>query len=232
MPFSPRTLDFLFENTLQNSKAWFQEHKDEYQKVVLDPLRELIVQLSPFMRSVDDRMITDPKKIVSRIYKDARYSHDGQIFRNHLWFVFQREKKAYFGLPGFYFDISPSGFSYGCGYYLASSTSMEQYRKMIVNRDRMFEKMREDFSKQSVFALGGDRYKRSKYPEQPEEYRNYLDRKSVYADCESRDFELLFSEHLADQLVEDFEKLRSFYEFLMLVEAQKPREEATQRFDF
>lgn len=94
------------------------------------------------------------------------------------------------------------------------------------------KKCGEDFSKQSVFALGGDRYKRSKYPEQPEEYRNYLDRKSVYADCESRDFELLFSEHLADQLVEDFEKLRSFYEFLMLVEAQKPREEATQRFDF
>lgn len=153
MPFSPRTLDFLFENTLQNSKAWFQEHKDEYQKVVLDPLRELIVQLSPFMRSVDDRMITDPKKIVSRIYKDARYSHDGQIFRNHLWFCLHGKRKLILG-SRFLFRYFTEWIQLRRGYYLASSTSMEQYRKMIVNRDRMFEKMRGGFFKAVCVCFG------------------------------------------------------------------------------
>lgn len=232
MPFSAKTLDFLFENTLQNNKNWFREHKAEYQEFVLNPIRTLIVQLSPFMSSVDERMITDPKRIVSRIYKDARYSHDGQIFRDHLWFVFQREKKAYFGLPGFYFSISPNGFQYGYGYYQASRESMQQYREMILNRHPCFETMRKDLQRQKVFSLGGDLYKRSKYPDQPMEYRNYLDRKSVYVECESHDFSLLFSKNLANQLVEDFKQIRSFYDFLMLVEAQKPKEEALQRFDF
>ena len=40
MPFSPKTLDFLFENHLQDSKPWFDEHKQQYCEYVLRPLEE------------------------------------------------------------------------------------------------------------------------------------------------------------------------------------------------
>ena len=32
--FTKQTLDFLFENRLHDSKAWFEEHKEDYNRLV------------------------------------------------------------------------------------------------------------------------------------------------------------------------------------------------------
>ena len=36
MAFSAKTLDFLFENRLQDSRDWFLDHKDTYQTAGAD----------------------------------------------------------------------------------------------------------------------------------------------------------------------------------------------------
>ena len=41
MAFSAKTLDFLFENRLQDSRDWFLDHKDTYQAVLLEPMKDL-----------------------------------------------------------------------------------------------------------------------------------------------------------------------------------------------
>ena len=53
MPFSEKTLDFLFENRLQDSKDWFDAHKPIYQQYVLEPLQELVVGLSEAALDLD-----------------------------------------------------------------------------------------------------------------------------------------------------------------------------------
>ena len=40
MPFSPQTIDFLTMNRLNDSKLWFNEHKDDYRRFVSEPFRE------------------------------------------------------------------------------------------------------------------------------------------------------------------------------------------------
>ena len=52
-PFSQKTLDFLFENKMQDSRSWFWEHKKEYQTLVIEPLRQLVMDLSPAMLELD-----------------------------------------------------------------------------------------------------------------------------------------------------------------------------------
>ena len=44
MPFSAQSLDFLFENRLHDSKSWFDEHKETFQTLVLQPLQQLSIQ--------------------------------------------------------------------------------------------------------------------------------------------------------------------------------------------
>lgn len=44
-PFSQKTLDFLFENRLHDSREWFAQHKKEYQELVIQPLRQLVMDL-------------------------------------------------------------------------------------------------------------------------------------------------------------------------------------------
>ena len=38
MPISAKTLDFLVENRLNNSRVWYQEHKAQYRELVLAPV--------------------------------------------------------------------------------------------------------------------------------------------------------------------------------------------------
>ncbi len=222
MPFSEKTLKFLFENRVVDSKTWFTEHRAEYDSLVIKPLRELVMALKPTMLEIDPLLICDPKvgRSISRIYRDTRFSNDKSIFRDVMWCVFIRDKKLYDGLPGFWFEFSPRGFRYGCGYYQASGASMDAIRTLILDDDKTFKAARRAFNKQSVFRIEDTKYKRSRYPDQPEEKREWLDQRSLCFIADSDDFDLLFSDALADKLAQDFRLLIPMYDFMMAAEAR------------
>ena len=39
MPITPEFFSFLVENRLHDSKAWFEAHREDYNRLVLEPLR-------------------------------------------------------------------------------------------------------------------------------------------------------------------------------------------------
>ena len=45
MAFSREALDFLMENKLRDSKEWFREHRKDYDRLVLLPMRQLVLEL-------------------------------------------------------------------------------------------------------------------------------------------------------------------------------------------
>lgn len=220
MPFSAKSLDFLFENRLNDSKVWFNEHKDDYRKYVTEPLAELICGISETMLEIDDSFICDPRKI-SRIYRDARYAKGKSIFRDYVWYTFSRTRDAYKALPGYYFSISPNGFDYGCGFYYASTDTMDMLRKMIIEDDKSFKKALNAYKSQDVFSLYGDMYKRNRYPEESAEKQDWLNRKSIGLTCESKDFELLFSNRLIEKVAADFKAIAPVYDFYLKAELEK-----------
>lgn len=228
MPFSAQTLDFLFENRMHNSREWFKEHRAQFDELVQRPLVELSAALGQTMREIDPMMITEPKtgKTISRVYRDTRFSKDKMLYRANMWLVFMRDKKLYDGLPGFYVDISEHGLSYGCGYYKMSGASLESYRDLILKKDPAFQKAKQCLKQSKVFVLEGDLYKRSKFPDQPEDLQNWLNRKNVDAGCLNKDFPLIFSDALAEKLIADFKTLKPFYDFLCKVESHKPHLQA------
>lgn len=221
MAFSKETLDFLLENRVRDSKAWFKEHDGKYREYVLTPLQQLVVALEPAMHKIDASLICEPKigRSVSRIYRDTRFSKDKAIFRDVMWCVFMREKQLYGGLPGFFFEFSPRMFRYGCGYYQASGESMQAYRSMILAGDVRFKEARAAYEKQDRFVLSGDMFKRTRYKDAPDELKLWLDRKNIDFLRESNAFEELFSAKLADMLAADFALVSPMYDFMMAVES-------------
>ncbi len=219
MPISQKTLDFLVENRLQNSKSWFEERRSVYNEYVIEPLAELVTALTPTMLEIDGNLVCSPKigKCLSRIYRDVRFSKDKSLFRDIMWVVFTRGRREY-SSPGFFFELSPGGFRYGCGYCEASTASMVSARKLIIDGDKDFKKALRVYEKQDVFRLEGELYKRSRYPEQPENLRNWLDRKGMGFIHASSDFDLLFSDGLADVLADGFKLLEPVYDFLLKTE--------------
>lgn len=217
MPFTKNTLDYLLENRLRDSRIWFIENKSQFNKCVVTPLAELVTSLTDTMLNIDDKFIFEPKigKCISRIYRDTRFSRDKSLYRDVMWIVFTRNKNLYQGMPGFFFEISPNGFRYGCGYYRADRSTMENIRSLILENDKDFEKAINTYEKQDVFEIEGEKYKKSKYSNQPERLKNWLDRKNIVFVHNSTDFSKLFSISLANEIADGFKSISSIYKFLI-----------------
>lgn len=217
MPFSQRSVDFLFENRLHDSREWFNEHREDYRIYVTEPMKELILELAPTILKIDPLIEINPARI-SRLYRDMRL-HPDSIFRDHIWYTFSRTREQYHALPGFYFSIGAAGISYGCGYYCASASSMNALRSLMLAGDDSFKQAFLAVEKQKTFSLYGDMYKRSKFPDQPEELRRWLDRKDIGLSFDTNDPEVMFSEKLAKKVASDFRRIAPFYDFCMKAEA-------------
>jgi len=219
--FSRATLDFLVENRLQNDRAWFEAHKGQYKNHVIAPLVSLTEALTPTLLDIDDRLICSPKVggSVSRIWRDARFSKDKSLFRDVMWCMFVRKKHE--NLPEFFFVIFPDSFLYGCGYYSAGTASMESIRNLILSGDKSFKAALSAYEKQDIFELDGDMYKKSRHPDAPEKLREWLDRKTICFLRNSEDFDLLFSDKLAEKVAEGFKTLAPMYKFLIKAEENK-----------
>ena len=226
MPFSPKALEFLFENRLHDSKAWFDEHKDIYKKYVTEPFTEVAAELAPLFNEIDPKLVCTPRRI-ARVRRDTRFTKDKSLFRDNIWITISREKERFEQPPCFYFGISQTGFSYGCGYYQADRDSMDTLRELILTGDKTFKAAQKAMKNQDTFALCGEMYKRSKYPDKKEELRQWLDRKNIYVDYESADFEMLFSDKLIEKVKGDFRLIVPVYRFFD--SAEKLRKSAVNR---
>ncbi|MDL2287766.1 DUF2461 domain-containing protein [Oscillospiraceae bacterium OttesenSCG-928-F05] len=216
--FTPETFQFLVENRLNDSLDWFHAHKQDYQRLVVAPFAELVEALTPTMLDIDPFFVTEPKitRTISRIYRDTRFSKDKSRYRDSTWLYFRRERKLFPGYPSFYFEITPLFIRWGCGFYMADSATMASYRKLILQRDPLFKKALKAYEKQSVFSIDQEsRYKRSKFPDEPENVKDFLDRKSVYLGYETRSHDILYSEALPTVLAENFASIAPVYHLFL-----------------
>lgn len=221
--FRSETLDFLFENRMRDSKSWFEEHRADYERLVLSPMRALVEDLTPTMLSIDPELTVDPavNKTISRIYRDTRFSRDKLLFRSEMWITFMRKKKFWEGLPGFYCLFGPQNFSIGVGYYEASRDSMDVFREMVLKGDKAFRRFRQVFESQQEFALHAESYKRSKYPDQTEAIRKWLDLKNIDFECRSEDLSRIFRPEFAVELGGAFTRLKPEYDFICALEDRR-----------
>ena len=224
MPFSKETLDFLVENRMRNDRPWYNAHKDRFAEVVLRPFQELVIQLAPTLRELDPLLELSPKvdKTISRVYRDTRFSHDKSLFRDVMWVAFRRPRQAGpWESPVYWFELSPRGLAWGCGTYKAPTDFLAIMRRRMLEGDPLFVEARRMFEQQQRFTLDGERFKRSKHPEQPESMRFWLDRKSAGLSTESREFTLAYTDRLAGLLASDYRLLFPMYRFWCSVEEER-----------
>lgn len=221
MYFSEKTIDFLAENYMHNSKTWFSEHKSEYEKYVKSPFAYLVEYLKPVMFDIDSDIICSLRSI-SRIYKDIRFSKGGSVFRDSLWISLRRRRERFQCVPEFYFYVGTNGFGWGCGYYHASAQSMESIRSLILAGDKSFKAAKKAFEGlDEGYELWGDSYKRDHYPDQSRDLGLWLNKKTICISTDRTDADLLFSDRLAETLKNEFVKLKPVYDFYIKAEEDR-----------
>lgn len=218
--FTSDALKFLFENKVNDSKEWYESHKGEYKKYVYEPFVELIKELAPVAAEIDSKFLTVPSKLISRVRRDTRFTRDKTLYRDNAWFVFLRDKSQMATSPCFWFEISQKGSSYGVGYYGAETHAMARMRELILDRHPAFMSALNCYESQKEVVIGGEMYKRSKFPHQPENLKAWLDRKNIYFESVQSDYSLAFSKDLPLVLAKAFKMLKPIYDFLLFVEQE------------
>jgi uncharacterized protein (TIGR02453 family) len=218
--FSQGTLKFLKSLKANNNKVWFEKHRADYQKYVLEPLRNLVTDLGEFMLHIDPRFEITPtiNKTISRIYRDTRFSKDKSPFRSSVWITFKNRNKNWTTLAsGYFFELSVNSYRYGMGFYNAAPAIMSKFREMIDENPKEFLKAISFFDKQNEFILEGEKYKRILDKSKPEKIQNWYQRKNMYLVCNRKIDDALFSHKLVDDLIVGFKMIAPLYHYLQKI---------------
>jgi len=214
--FSSRTIDFMWNLRFNNRKPWFEEHKEEYRRDFLYPMKELGREV--FERVTDQYGDRGFIHKVARIYKDARRLRGDGPYRDHLWFSIERPSEEWTSTPVFWFELEPESWSYGLGYYQAKPVTMAKLRVRIDKAPKQFEKLVAPLAKQGEFVLEGPEYVRKKAAPTPKTAEWYNKKSFSLIHSQQNGMEL-FSPELVDRLVGGFEFLMPLYDYFVTLDA-------------
>lgn len=213
--FTKKTFQFFNDLGENNYKAWFDEHKPVYESEVLQPLKALVVAMTPGMYSIDSQMDFRPNKVISRIYRDIRFSKDKTPYKTHMWFTFQRITTNWECFPGFYMELGAEGYQYGMGLFAPGKKNMDSYRSKIEYEQDNFKQITEKLISKQGYIIGGEEYKRPTKNDLPEYFQPWIQRKSIYIFKKLPIGKELFNADFAQYMVKEFTSLQPFYEFLV-----------------
>ena len=157
--FTRETSDFLWDLAFHNERPWFQEHKEQFLRVLKEPFDAMGRETLALMEA---RFPEEPWQLhISRIYRDARRLFGRGPYKDHLWLTIWSGADRH-DSPAFWFEVAASGYNYGTGFYAATAAEMENYRKYIDTHPEQMKKLARALNRQDVFQLTGPDYKRPK----------------------------------------------------------------------
>jgi uncharacterized protein (TIGR02453 family) len=209
--FTPESLQFLRDLKGNNTKSWFEAQRSDYEQHLLSPLRALTAGLTPLMLSIDPDLATAPARVISRIHRDTRFSHDKSPYKTALWLTFKRPISGWQDTPAFFFELGADNWRYGMGFYAASKETMDRLRQLIERKPVEFERMVAFLGEQDRFTIEGEQYKRIINPAVPEHLRLWHQRKSVYLVCNRQSDGRLYVRELLSELITGFSLLEPLY---------------------
>ena len=209
----PESIELLCLNRFNDSKEFYEEHKLELKEGITVPMRQIVLDLSGLMYDIDDKMLTDPVRSVSRIYRDTRGNRSKIKYRENMWLMLRRYKKEYPSAPFFYFEFYPNSFGYGLAFWTWKQSAIKEVHNLIIEHPgRWLDAV--DACKQAGLTYNArDNYKKDMYPDAPKEIKPYLSAKNMEFSYSSFDMNRINSPSLIDELKLAFDLARPMYSF-------------------
>lgn len=145
--FPEAALDFYDDLEIDNSKSFWEAHKDVYLTSVKTPVTALVAALEPEFGAAK----------IFRPFRDVRFAKDKTPYKTH--------QGAFVGAGpacGWYVEIAARGVRTGAGFHHASASDLSRIRASIANDltgptlQRILAKL-----ERAGFTVGGDRLKTS-----------------------------------------------------------------------
>jgi len=127
----PKTLHFLSELKKNNSREWFQAHKQEYERIRKN-FEDFSTVLLENLQSFDETLRSlEIKQCLFRIYRDVRFSPNKEPYKTHLGVYFAKNGGRNSHFAGYYFHLDPEESFFGGGIYMPLPEYLKAIRKEI-----------------------------------------------------------------------------------------------------
>lgn len=131
--FPAETLAFLRGLAENNTKAWFEAHRADYQAHYVAPALAFVAALGPRLQQVAPGLQFEPRVNGSlfRINRDVRFSADKTPYKHYidLWFWYGSRKG--WDTPGFFFRLLPDALIAGAGMHKFTPDLLATYRSAL-----------------------------------------------------------------------------------------------------
>lgn len=211
--FKPETIQFFKDIEQNNYKEWFEANKEVFIRDVQTPFKELVTMLTPTMYNIDPQFELRPHRVLSRIYRDTRFSKNKDPYKTRLWMSFLIPVKEWENIPGYFMELSADGYLYGMGLFAPKKKTMDSLRDSISYDAKEFEEQTKKIQSRG-FDVAGEEYKRLIPNDMPEYFQPWLQRKSLYVVKSKPIGKEVFSENFAFQIAEDYKALEWLYHFM------------------
>ncbi len=158
-------MDFYTELAQNNSKTWFDTHKNDFEKYVMGPARDFVSEMGRSLAKISPKINADPRvnRSIFRHYRDIRFSKDKTPYKTHLGIFFWEGSRAKMECSGYYFHLEPPTLFLAAGIHCFSPLLLGTYRDSVVNPEHGAElfKAIKQVSKLKGYSVGGTHYKKT-----------------------------------------------------------------------
>ncbi|NLG56784.1 MAG: DUF2461 domain-containing protein [Clostridiales bacterium] len=212
--FKPDMVDFMMQIRLNNSRAFMDANRAEYIQKLRTPYYTFIEALTPTALAIDPQMEVRPSRVLSRIFRDTRFSRDKSPYRDHHWLAFRHQGEPREKAVMLWFEIRVEWVSWGLGFWGHNRPAMDILRRrMLANPDELLS-ISQMLNKHD-FALGGDSFKRLAIPKElNQQLLPWYTRKELLIMRQNIRPQWVFEPGIAKRLSDDFLLLKPVYQLL------------------
>ena len=215
--FKKETLGFFRKLKKNNNKAWFDDHRAEYEAAKADLEGFIQRVIDDFSRYDKDLSGLHARQCLYRINRDIRFSKDKTPYKNHLAASLDRGGKRS-GFAGYYFHLEPGQSFLGAGIWNPEPEPLRKIRQEIDYNFEEFEQILEGKAFRKIYPelYTGENVQMKKIPQgfekdNPAEY--YIRFKSWMILSDLSDEELL-SPSLLKKTLGAFKTAKPFIDFI------------------
>ncbi|MFA6230308.1 MAG: DUF2461 domain-containing protein [Rhodanobacter sp.] len=157
--FTPASFRFLRSLDRHNSRDWFHEHKDDYERHVREPYLQLITDLQLPLAKISAHYRADPRKnggSLFRIFRDTRFSHNKLPYKPWQGARFFHERRHEIPAPSFYMHLQPGECFAGGGMWHPESDALKHIREFLADNPAAWKRATRSKAFTEHLSLGGE----------------------------------------------------------------------------
>ena len=222
--FPKEGLKFLDDLKANNTRDWFEAHRQDYQETLLEPALAFITELGQRLQGVSPYIRFDTKTSGSgslmRLNRDTRFSKDKTPYKTNLSALLWEGAGKKTEHPAFGFRLEPTRLSLIAGIFRFPKPLLEAYRDAVVDDvlGTELEKVIKKVRKAGNYTVEGEHYKRVPNGYDPEHPRAELLRYAgLYVHPPALEGKVLHQPELVEVCVKHFQTMAPVQKWLVKV---------------